>query len=65
MNKFDRKISLKKTPKGLFSQAAKQAFEDMRKDKSMWVKSEIFGMEYPQPIILSENILEIDNDPIV
>ena len=50
----------KVTKKGMHSQAAKQAFADIRKDKSMRVHMEICGIEELCSIILTEDILYIE-----
>lgn len=50
-----------KHPIGYSSKAARQAFKDIHKDKSMRVHAEIFGMDKLCSIILTEDILcEID-----
>ena len=59
--KFNGNITIKtkKTnkPRGYSSAAAKQAFADMRKDKSMWVHCETILGDILQPFILNESIL--------
>ena len=46
-----------KHPVGYSSKAARQAFKDIRRDKSMRVHQEIFGMDELCSIILTEDIL--------
>ena len=59
--KFNGSIAVSKVrrnPKGYTSKAAKQAFDDIRADKSMRVHVEIFGyMEELCSVILTEDIL--------
>ena len=58
--KFNGNIAIskvRKNPKGYTSEAAKQAFADMREDKSMWVHCETILGDILQPFILNENIL--------
>jgi len=58
--KFNGSIAVSKIrrhPKGYMSEAAKQAFKDIRQDKSMRVHAEVFGMDELCSIILTEDIL--------
>lgn len=45
-------------PKGLNSEAAKAAFEDIKNDKSMQIKLEINGVDVKVNSILNESFLE-------
>jgi len=49
-----------KHPRGWMSEAAKQAFKDIRADKDMRVHSDSMGIERKVSIILNENILNIE-----
>ena len=59
--KFNGNLTVKnkktRKPKGYSSAAAKQAFADMREDKSMWVHCETILGDILRPFILNESIL--------
>lgn len=52
----------RKVTKGVYTKAAKQAFKDIRQDKSMWVHFyiEVIGVEVLAPHILNESILNTE-----
>ena len=60
--KFDGNLTVRRArkPKGYSSEAAKAAFADMRRDKSMWVHCETILGDILQPFILNENILSVN-----
>jgi len=58
--RFNGSLSInkhEKHPRGYMSEAAKQAFADMRADKDIRVHSDATGVDKEVSIILNENIL--------
>lgn len=61
--KFNGSLSInkhEKHPRGYMSEAAKQAFKDIRADKDMRVHSDRTGIDRKESIILNEDILNYE-----